>query len=273
MTDDIAIRLRGEGIRPGQVRSHELAEILIAAEDFVIAEALLRDPDLDREAVFIGLYDIQDRSLSLRFKPSIARVAIPAFLAASAHIADGQFDRLAPESIRPLRVLVDFAKRRNAYAEFRSGEQALPIAILDKQTVLPEPAKISGATEITAKTLRVGGKVPRAMLEMLDGEVIYCALPETLAVELGHHLYKLSTFTGVATWDTLTLALESFRIDAFAPFEDLRPTEVLRELRSHLGDWVDALPNVSEASASWRRGEDEYEDDDDELRDTEGGHE
>jgi hypothetical protein len=257
MSDDIEIRLTGEGIRPGLVRSHELAEILAAVEDFVSAEAAHASPDARREEIVVGLYEIGDSSIGLRFKTSFAAVAVPAFVAASQHVAAGDFHSLSPQSLKPLQVIADFAKRRGATAEFKAGVVREPIAKIDASTVIPQQPRITGLTEITAKTLRVGGKIPRAMLEMLDGTVIYCEIPEDVAVELGHRLYKLSTFTGTATWDSTTLELEYFKIESFRSFEAQGFSKTLADLRSEIGLSFIQTGDVNQLASSLRRGEDE----------------
>ncbi len=257
MSDDIEVRLTGEGIRPGLVRSHELAEILAAVEDFVSAEVARRSPETRREDIVVGLYKIADASVGLRFKTYLAAVAVPAFIAASQHVAARDFHRLSPQSLKPLQVIADFAKRSGAAAEFKTVEDRVPIVIIDAGTVIPQQPRITGLTEITAKTLRVGGKVPRAMLEMLDGTVIYCEIPEDVAIELGHRLYKLSTFTGTATWDSATLDLEYFKIESFRAFEEQGFLETLAELRVLVGTTLAQLGNVEKLASTLRQGEDE----------------
>lgn len=257
MQDEIEIRLKGAGIRPGLVRSHELAELLEAIEDVVSAEAARLFPEAKREDIVVGLYEIADRSLGLRFKASLATVTIPAFVAASQAVAAGDYLALSPHSLKPLQVIAGFAKRRGAIAEFKLADEPIPLATIGPETIIPEQARISGLTEFTAKTLRVGGKVPRAMLEMLDGTVIYCELHEGIAVELGHHLYKLSTFSGTATWNVPTLELDDFKVEAFRPFLDRDAVETLAELRTYIGATIDSLGDVNELAARLRRDEDQ----------------
>lgn len=48
MDEEIRIRLKGQGIRPGLIRSKEIAEILESIEDMVVSETLKADPTLGR---------------------------------------------------------------------------------------------------------------------------------------------------------------------------------------------------------------------------------
>jgi len=257
MTEDIEIRLKGEGIRPGLVRSHELAEILEAVEDFVTYEAERASPEVRREDLVVGLYAIADESIGLRFRASLAAITLPAFVGASQLIASGSFHDLTPQSRKALQTIAGFTKRHDATAEFKVAGTALPIATITSDTVIPEEVRITGLTEITAKTIRVGGKVPRAMLELLDGTVIYCEVSSEIAMELGHHLYKLVKFSGEATWLAADLVLDEFQILAFHPFPARDAIEMFTELRVAIGEALESLGPVNDLVTRLRRDEDE----------------
>lgn len=253
MTDAIEIRLRGEGIQPGLVRSGELAEILEAVEDFITAETLRRDPTVRREDIVVGLYEIADKSIGLRFKTSFAAIVLPAFAAASQALAQGDFSELSPQSFKPLQVLWNFSKRHDSVTEFKFADTDEPLATIEASTVLPQPAKIRGSTELVAKVLRVGGKVPRAMLEMPDGTVIYCNVEQELAIDLGHQLYTMATLTGDAVWDAGTFELEEFSITGFKGFPGNDPYEALTRLR----DYIEPNERMTSYLSYVRRGEDD----------------
>lgn len=257
MNEAIEIRLRGEGIKPGLIRSHELAEILSAVEDIVIAETVRRDPSAKREDIVVGLYEIADESIGLKFRTTLAAISIPAFVAASHSVALGEFDQLSPSSLRPLQVIAGFAKRHDAIAEFKVGDSSVPIAEITPLTHIPREPRIAGSTEICARVLRVGGKVPKAMLELQDGTVIYCEIPVERAIELGHRLYETALFTGNAIWNAATFDLEEFTITSFrgGPTED--PYDVLVRIRDYMSPAFLHEKSVSELVVHLRRGEDD----------------
>jgi hypothetical protein len=243
MSDTIEIRLTGEGIRPGLIRSHEIAEILAAVEDLVVAETIKRDPSAKKEDIIVGLYEIADESIGLRFKSSLASIAVPAFIGASQALAAGDFAELSPHSYGPLQVISTFAKRHHGAAEFKVDGVKQPLATIDEATALPQVVRIRGSTELTARIQRVGGKVPRAALEMLDGALIYCDVTQSLAMELGPELYKLATFTGNAVWNATTLELEEFTVTGFERVPEQQPYEALSQveptlLDAYRGNWT-----------------------------------
>ena len=256
MTDAIEVRLRGQGIRPGFVRSHEIAEILAAVEDLVIAEAIRADKSIKKEDLVVGLYEIADESVGLRFRSSLGKIAVPAFLAASQAVSIGNFAALSPQSLKPLGVLANFSKRHNCVAELKIPGEALPIATITSETVIPQEPRIRGTTEIEAKIVRVGGKTPKAMLELHDGSAIYCDVPVDIAIELGHRLYTTAVFLGTATWNVNTLDLEEFKIVSFQEFPRMDIEETLGELSKIIGATFASIPDVSSFVTRIRRGED-----------------
>ncbi|WP_421718342.1 hypothetical protein [Algiphilus sp.] len=244
MDDEIEFRLRGEGIKPGLVRSHELAEIIEAVESFVTAEVLAADDNINKDDIVVGLYQIADKSIGLKFKTTLATVAIPAFLNATSSLAKSDFDALAPQSLKPLRAVSAFARRHNCVAELKIPSVVDSLASITPETDVPEPARIVGNTEIVGKILRVGGKVPRAMIELIDGTVIYCDVAWEVARELGHRLYSQVILVGSAVWDARTVELQDFNIQSFKEFPKKDPLEVLGQLRSEVGSVFDHVGDV-----------------------------
>lgn len=253
MEDSIEIRLRGEGIRPGFVRSHELAEILEAVEALVIAESIRREPGLSKDEIIVGLYEIADESIGLRFRSTVAAVALPAFIAASSALASGSFEGLSSQSLKSFQVLSNFAKRHGAVAELKIKGDEQPIAEISADTVIPKETKISGLTEVFAKVLRVGGKVPKAMIELSNGGILYCDVPVDVAIKLGHRLYKRVIFSGLATWNAETLDIEEFSITDFDEFLGHGAAETLAKVSDYVTDAVLKNSDVESLVAFFRR--------------------
>lgn len=253
MSEFLEIRLKGDGIKPGLIRSHEIAEILESFETFVVNETIKRNPSIKREDIIVGVYEIADKSIGLRFKTTIATLVIPAFTQAAVAISDGNFEKLSPKSLDSLQKISSFTKKHNATTELNLVNANKKLAEITKDTIIPKPIKISGLTEISAKILRVGGKLPKAMLELHDGNIIYCGIPENLAKDLGRKLYEVVIFSGLAVWDAETITIEDFTITEFkdAPKED--PLVALRKIRDLVGSTFDEIPNVIEYVNNIRR--------------------
>lgn len=258
MDSRIELRLTGEGIKPGTVRSQEIAELLEALEDLVTSQALLDNPQLNKDDIVVGLYEIADQSIGLRFKTTLASLVVPAFISATQAVAHDDFDSISPQSIKALQVVSAFTKRHHCLAEMKISERELPLATISPETIIPLPISIHGPTEVAGKVLRVGGKVPRAMIELLHGTVIYCDLPVELAKELGHRLYSTVIFHGMASWNSRTFELEEFSLSHIDEFPQRHPSEVMGELAQLIGSQFSPIRDVPEFVTNLRRdGEDQ----------------
>jgi hypothetical protein len=67
MDEEIRIRLKGEGISPGLIRSKEIAEILESVEDMVVAEALKADPTLSKEHIIVSTLNSRGKPTSNQY--------------------------------------------------------------------------------------------------------------------------------------------------------------------------------------------------------------
>ena len=72
MDDIISIRLEGNGVSPGFIRSREIAEIIEGVEDMIIAEVIKADPKCTRDEIIVGIYRIENKSIGLAFKTTVA---------------------------------------------------------------------------------------------------------------------------------------------------------------------------------------------------------
>jgi len=251
MDDEIKIRLRGDGVKPGLIRSKEIAEILESVEEIVVSEALRKNPELHRDDIIVGVFAIDDASIGLRFKTTFAAAVVSAFVSAAEAIERADFDYLSPQSLNSLKVLSSFSKRHSCDAIIGSGI-AEELAVISPNTVIPPPSYIFGQTEILGKVIRVGGKSPKAMLELTDGSSLYCEVPEDIAKQLGHQLYSLAKFEGSAKWNSKTLELEEFKINNVKDFPNKEPRDILSEISRIVGDTFSNITDVEDFVSSLR---------------------
>ncbi|WP_018015521.1 hypothetical protein [Teredinibacter turnerae] len=253
MDDELKIRLRGEGIKPGLIRSKEIAEILESVEEMAIAEALKNNPDLSKEEIIVGFYAIEDESIGLKFKTTFATAVVSAFVSAAEAVERGDFESLTPQSMNSLKVVSSFSKRHSCDALIGTASNK-EVTVISPTTEIPSPTFIYGQTEILGKVIRVGGKSPKAMIELIDGSTLYCEVPEDIAKELGHKLYSLAKFEGAAKWQSKTLELEEFKIHTVKEFPNTDPTKVLGELSGMIGDAFSEINDVCAFVTDLRNG-------------------
>lgn len=251
MDEEIKIRLRGEGIKPGLVRSKEIAEILESVEEMAVAEALKANPELKREEIIVGLYAIEDESIGLKFKTTFSSLVVSAFISTAASIENQDFEHLTPQTLNSLKVLSGFSKKHNCDAIIGSGSEH-ELTVISPDTVIPESTYIHGQSEILGKVIRVGGKSPKAMIELVDGSTLYCEVPEEIAKQLGRQLYSLARFEGYAKWDSKTLELEEFKIHSVKEFPNMEPRELFGKLSNLIGSQLSSIVDVEKFVSSLR---------------------
>ncbi|QPK64006.1 hypothetical protein IVG45_03240 [Methylomonas sp. LL1] len=255
MEDIIRIRLKGKGISPGLIRSREIAEILESIEDMVIYETLKSQPTLSKDDIVVGIMEIEDKSIGLNFKTSLANIIIPILITTTQAINNNEFDSLTSNTLKSLQTISNFSRKHNCDAIFGIGNQ-LEIATITPSTEIPTPTYIEGLSEIIGKVIRVGGKKPKAMIELTDGSTIYCEVPEDVAKELGHQLYSLARFYGLAKWDSKTLELEEFKITSAEEFQSKDVNMIFKDLANIIGDQLNNITDVEKYVSNIRYDED-----------------
>lgn len=256
MADNLLeIRFTGSGMKPGNIRSKELAEIIEAFEDMIVSVVLRDNPALGREAVIIGLVNIKDESIGLQFLPNLTDLTIPATLRITESIAAHNFNQLPSTTIKSVQIIASFVKKYQCEAELRTyNGQAEVRAIITPSMEIPSIVSLIGETTLYGEIKRVGGIDPRVTLRTIDGQTIYCDVSEELAKELGHRLYTQVALQGEAQWSPDTLQLEGFRIEKLLDYEEAPITEAFAELAKIVGDTFDDIDDVETFVVETRRG-------------------
>jgi hypothetical protein len=239
------IRLAGENIAPGTLRSRDLAEIIDSAED-AIASLVVRDnPQLKKDEVVVGLMSIAEGTVSLQFATTLPQLVLPAYWEVTDSIDRDDYKNLPPDSIRSLEKLTRFSRRRNCELEFfgLDGDTS-PVAVITPQTVIVSAPLVTGLTTIYGRVIRVGGREPKVMIELPDGQIVYCATGYEVARELGQTLYSWVGLRGPAKWSPGDLSLQEFRAEEVTLYEDTPLTEAMERLAHAASGYFDGIDDV-----------------------------
>lgn len=251
----LEIRFTGSGMKPGSIRSKELAEIIEAFEDMIVSVVLNDNPELQKESVIIGLINIKDESIGLQFDPNLEELTIPAMSQITQSFATHNFSHLPSATAKPAQKIVSFVKKYQCEAELRihNGQSELK-AVITPSTEIPITLPLTGETTLYGEIKRVGGVEPKVTLKTIDGQTVYCEVSQELAKELGHRLYTQVALYGEAQWSADTLQLEGFRIKSELDYKETPIAEAFAELRDVLGDSFDDIEDVQEFVTDLRRG-------------------
>jgi hypothetical protein len=230
----LTIELKGDGVAPGLVRSHELAEILATIEEGLNDIARRAHPEV--KTAVVGLAGISESSLALHFSsPTYEAVGIAVDLFVAA-LADDELVGLPRSALGSVSKLVAFSKRHTrARVIVRSERTPGAFAIVHPETRVPDPRVISGSTTIHGRVVRVGGRDPKARLEIAATESVTCKVTKAIAKELGHQLYESVSLSGFATWDPDSLTLLTFSAETVSQSHSRPPVDALREISRLVG--------------------------------------
>lgn len=236
MDGRVELHLRGEGAAPGQLRGHELAEILTSLEDAIAAYVVAKEPDLSKDAIRVGLYTIEAGSLVMVYDLNLQEYTVPAFRAVADAVIRNAFQELPRQVLAPLRTLVRFVQQREYEAELRIAEDGETRAVLNAETVIPPVPVLKGETVIYGEVLRTGGAEPKIMMRTVQGKTIYCDATRKLAQDAGNHLYQTVALRGQATWNGETLEIEEFRVETLLEYAPVSASQAFAELAALVDD-------------------------------------
>src|SRR5918911_2545371 len=92
--EPIEVRFVADGLVPSAVRSHEIADMLTAVEDLIVASVQRERPDLEKDTIIVGLAAIESNSIGLEFALSPETVALPIFRLTAQAIATESYNKL-----------------------------------------------------------------------------------------------------------------------------------------------------------------------------------
>lgn len=242
-------------MHPSTVPAHELADLLLAAEQAVTSLVAQSFPDLDPSSVLVGLVGVRDASLGLEFATNRADVVAPAFERLALGVKTRSCEGFPSRGIAGLEVIASFTARRKCRAEFWPGGRTVtePLAVMDETFAegLPERPKVRGETVIYGMVERVGGVEPKVRLRLSSRESVSCHLSESLARQVGARLYVEVGLKGKATWDAGDYSLLYFHAEEVTSYEPVGLARAFSELAgvaaSYFADVKDVEAFVREA--------------------------
>lgn len=250
------IRLTGEGVRPHLIPASDLAQLLIAAEQTVLAIASRERPG-ELEDLVVGLSQLKDESIGFAFASNRPEIALSAYTELTTATGNRLFRSLPARSLEGLRTLTGFARQHGGRTQFWNGSGSRPLLDLpsDFAVELPEPEYQRGETIVYGKIERVGGVRPRVRIRVSDREIVYGDITEELSRELGSRLYSHAALRGQATWDAQDGAIVYFRVEELLHYQRGKVTDAFEELRAAANGAYDTLEDVDLFAKRVREGE------------------
>ena len=250
------IRLVGDGVRPHLIPASDLAQLLVAAEQTVLAIAAREHPE-EAEELIVGLTEVQDKSIGFAFSSNRADIVRAAYTELLTVTSNRVFRSLPARSLEGLRTLTSFSREHRGRTQFWNGASDQPLLDLptDFAIDVPAPEYQRGETVLYGKIERVGGVRPRVRLRVSDHEVVYGDITEDQSRELGSRLYSQAALRGQATWDAQDGSIVYFRVEEILHYQRGKATEAFQELQKAAHGAYDAVEDVDLFASKVREGD------------------
>ena len=242
----LEIRLSGENISPGKIRSKEIAEVIESVEDMIASMAIHEHSGLKKEDIVIGLKDIRQGSIGLIFAQNLAEITEPATRDLTKAISEKNFGALPSDVMKSLRKLSAFTRRNQCNTEIaimNGGSKIL--TTLTPETEIPDQYPFSGETTLYGEIMRVGGSEPKIQFKTLENKIIYCKTNRIVAKKAGTKLYTQVGVHGVAEWNSETFEIENFKVTEISDYEPIPLSQAFEEIADLVGDSLDEIADVA----------------------------
>lgn len=249
----LEVRFTGDNMKPGLIRSKEIAQIIETIEDMVASTVVAHHPNIDKDNIIVGLETLSNQSLGLGFAANMTDFTLPAVARITQAIAEQNFTLIPPAAIKGARVIQSFLKKHQCEAQIQAPYHKS--ATMTATTPIPSASYIKGETILYGEIKRVGGIVPKIQLKTINGQTIYCDVAEEeLTRQLGGRIYTQVGIQGEASWDTETMKIVSFLAKQLLPYRKTSLIEAFEALHEAIGGSFDNLKDVDKFAQDVRAG-------------------
>lgn len=242
----IRFEVKGADLTPETMPLAKLIEVLGLLERAVVAFA--RSQGIKPEdSGFVSLTSVFESSAGLEV--STPAPLLPPVRSVTRAIESGTTQQL-PRSVQdPLHELSQVvAKQGWSFASREDRKLEIPLAVISAARPVPKPEELpplEGSTTIFARCVKVGGRDPKAELEIpRSPKLLNVELDERVARALGGFLYDWVVVEGTARWNPETLKMESFRAHRVSPYRSTPVDLAFQELRKAAAGELDGLDAV-----------------------------
>ncbi len=229
-----SLHFYGNNIKPNQVSLSELADLLKQIETGICAIVEQNDPKTKREDIIIGLEQIAEGSMNLKFSSQLGAVVGVALSILSLAIEKKSYDALPFEAIESVRHIKKFVESKQCDVSIygQSDNEAIVTIHSTDDLQIDQNLYIPGDTNLYGKLERVGGAKPQIRILQDNGERITCFCTEQFAKSLAKRLYQYIGVTGTAHWLIGSMKIIYFRAFDILPYEETDIEIAFKELRA-----------------------------------------
>jgi hypothetical protein len=245
--DILELKFEGNGVNPGSVKPHEIAELINSFEKSLLATIKQNNPEIDTENLLFTFESLKNESLGIGFK-TIARsaanidlkaIVIASFLGITAGFNEGNFSSLPLQAISHLKTFTKFSKRHECSGSFKHNNQVISSFTGSTEINTDKVKWLKEETTIFGKLIDSGGENPNVHIKVSDDQTIIFKVSESEAKTLAARLYEKVAVKGIAKFNPKTLEIIEFKlieITAYAPGKTLAAIKKLRSITNGFWD-------------------------------------
>jgi hypothetical protein len=240
MVYQLEVKIEGEAVTPGSVRSSELATAILEFEKMVIALIQAQYPSLNlrEKDVTIGLKNIVAGSTGLIFDTSHPTQTEAVMVNVETALKTGNFQMLPRKARTSLVELQSITRNYKGSLTFSAGldGQRKELGRLNSDTEITLVGKpIESHDTLYGTVIRVGGeKPPRVLLRFPNDDTFSCRITNTnekqIAKSLGRMLYQMVAVRGIAKRDSTDMSLVDFTIYSLGLYKETSARDALQRL-------------------------------------------
>jgi hypothetical protein len=235
-TEILELKFEGEGINPGAVKPHEIAELIIGFEKALLSTIKQNNPAIDTESLLFSFEELKNESIGLKFSPTIdatvRTVVLAGFLTVSQSFKEGDFSGLPSTAISGLKVLTKFSKKYKCTGSFRHNDETISYFTPDTEVSIDKTKWLKEETTIYGKLIDSGGENPNVHIKISDEQTIIFKVSEEEAKILATKLYDKVSVKGIAKFNPTTLEILEFKLIELSLYSPGKTLAAIRKLRN-----------------------------------------
>ncbi len=242
----LELKFAGGGVSPETVKPSEIAHLIENFERIVLLQAKAMEPGIDTDEVLVAFHKLDDKSLDLIFKTvKVRQIILNSYLLIASSFATGDYSQIHRSAIGPLKDIVKFSKRHNCEGSFKHNDAVISTFNPESEIEYNLQNTVKGQTTIYGKIIRIGGEEPKIHFRINEEEKLIFDVDEQQAKKLSPKLYEFIGLTGTATWNSINLTIDNFKIDAIINVDTSKPySDTFSELKGIIGKYWDEIEDI-----------------------------
>ena len=238
--DILELKFEGNGVNPGSVKPHEIAELVNSFEKSLLSTIKQNNPEIDTENLLFTFESLKNESLGIGFKtiayPSdnvdLKAIVVAGFLTITAGFNEGNFSALPLLAISHLKTFTKFSKRHDCSGTFKHNDQVVTSFTPSTEINTDRIKWLKEETTLFGKLIDSGGENPNVHIKISDDQTIIFKVSESEAKTLAARLYEKVAVNGIAKFNPKTLEIIEFKLIEITPYAPGKTLSAIKKLRS-----------------------------------------